>query len=323
MLNSLRLALLTSAVSVALFSGANQAAAMSLIDATKIAVESNPEIGQAIENRHATEFELKQALGLYLPKLDFEASTGAESLSSPSSRAAGLDRNPLYPSQVGLVATYDILDGGFRQSEANRQAARVDGASFRVLERSEFIALQISREYFEIILQQRIIDLSQQNVTFHQATLKNVAATIGNGQLTEADRQQAQERLNAARARVAEAKEQLESSKIDFYKDVGLPITSPSLPGRIGKALPKSLAQAIASGRRTNPRVLIAAADIDAAAAVVAQSASGLGPKVSLEARANTGVDVGGAYGGTTDLSGRVVMKWNLFDGGIKDARVQ
>ncbi|HEV7719609.1 MAG TPA: TolC family outer membrane protein [Arsenicitalea sp.] len=296
---------------------------MSLLDATKIAVQSNPEIGQAIENRQATEFELKQALGLYAPRLDFEASTGAERLDNPSARAAGIQNDPLYPSQVGLVATYDVFDGGYRQSEANRQAARVDGASFRVLERSEFIALQIAREYFEIILQQRIIDLSLQNVAFHQKTLQDVTATIGNGQLTEADKQQAQERLNAARARVAEAKEVLESSKIDFYKDVGIPITAPSLPPRIGKALPNSLADAIAMGRRTNPQVLIAGADLDAASAVVAQSASGFGPKVSLEARANTGLDVGGVAGQTTDLSGRVIMKWSLFDGGIKAAQVQ
>ena len=311
----------TTATLMALATGG--ANAMSLADATRIALESNPEIGQAAENREAIEFELRQAIGLYMPRVDLEASTGAQLLSNPSRRGAGIDDEPLYPNQVGITASYDLFDGGFRQSEANRQAARVDGASFRVLERSEFISLQIARLYFEIILQQRIIDLSRQNVAFHQTTLNDVATAVSNGRLTEADRQQAQERLSAARARVAEATEQLESAKIEFYKYVGLPFSDATMPGRVGKHLPDTLDVAIQAGRVNNPRVLLAGADIDAAAAVVEQSKSGLMPKLSLEAGANTGFDVGGTNGVTSEVQGRLVFRMNIFDGGIKSAEVQ
>ncbi|TIN76682.1 MAG: channel protein TolC, partial [Mesorhizobium sp.] len=44
--------------------------ALTLKEAMAVAVESNPEIGQAIENREAIEFELRQAKGLYLPSVD-------------------------------------------------------------------------------------------------------------------------------------------------------------------------------------------------------------------------------------------------------------
>ena len=49
------------------------ASALTLKEAIAVAVESNPEIGQAIENREAIEFELRQAKGLYLPSVDLEA----------------------------------------------------------------------------------------------------------------------------------------------------------------------------------------------------------------------------------------------------------
>ena len=322
-MKALRTALLGTVASLFALSGADVASALTLTDAMRVAIESNPEIGQAAENREAIEFELRQALGLYMPRVDLEASTGAQLLSNPARRAAGIDDEPLYPTQIGITASYDLFDGGFRQSEANRQAARVDGASFRVLERSEFIALQITRVYFEIVLQQRIIDLSRQNVAFHETTLDNVVAAVTSGRLTEADRQQAQERLSAARVRVAEGTELLETAKIEFYKYVGLPFADPKMPGRIGAALPSSLDAAIAQGRRNNPRVLLAGADIDAAAAVVDQSESGLLPKLSLEARANTGFDVGGVNGQTSEVQGRLVFKMNIFDGGIKSAEVQ
>jgi adhesin transport system outer membrane protein len=321
-LKSFRNALLgTAATLLALLPGV--ASAMSLSEATRIALESNPEIGQAAENREAIEFELRQAMGLYMPRIDVEASTGVQLLSNESRRGAGIEDDPLYPNQVGITASYDLFDSGFRQSEANRQAARIDGASFRVLERSEFIALQIARLYFEIILQQRIIDLSRQNVAFHQTTLDNVISAVNSGRLTEADRQQAQERLSAAKARVAEAMEQLEAAKIEFYKYVGMPFSDGTMPPRVGKDLPETLDVAIAAGRVNNPRVLLAGADIDAAAAMVEQAKSGLGPKLTLEAGANSGWDVGGSNGATHELQGRLVFRMNIFDGGIKSAEVQ
>jgi outer membrane protein, adhesin transport system len=315
--------LLSTVAFTSLLAGALPASALSLREAVRVAIESNPEIGQAAENREAVEFELRQALGLYMPRVDLEASVGAQLLDSPGRRAAGIEHEPLYPSQVGLTASYDIFDGGYRQSEANRQAARVDGASFRVLERSEFIALQIARLYFEIVLQQRIIDLSRQNVAFHQTTLDNVIQAVSSGQLTEADRQQAQERLAAAKARVAEAREQYNAATIEFYKYVGLPFEDPKVPSRVGADLPSSLDEAIAAGRINNPRVLLAGADIDAAAAVVEQSKSGLLPKLTLEAGANTGLDVGGVEGRTSEVQARLVFRMNIFDGGIKNAEVQ
>jgi adhesin transport system outer membrane protein len=72
-----------------------------------------------------------------------------------------------------------------------------------------------------------------------------------------------------------------------------------------------------------NPRVLLAGADIDAASAVVEQSKSGLLPKLTLEAGANHGYDVGGTNGVTSEVQGRLVFRMNIFDGGIKSAEVQ
>lgn len=302
---------------------ATPATAMSLREAVQTALTSNPEIGQAIENREAVEFELKQALGLYAPRLDVEASAGVQRLDSPSRRAGGFADDALVPAQLALVATFDLFDGGFRDAEVQRQAARIDSASFRVLERSEFIALQIARVYYQYILQQRILDLTRQNVSFHDTMLQDVGASIQSGQSTESDRLQVIERLAAAKARVTEAAVELEAARIEFEMFVGAGPGSASLPTRPGSALPNSLQDAIAAGRINNPSARIAEADIDAASALVRQGESAFAPKVQLEGRASTGYDIGGASGATNDLSARVSLRWNIFDGGIREAQVQ
>lgn len=81
------------------------AEAMTLREALQVAMESNPEIGQSIENREAVEFELRQARGLYLPSVDMEASTGVQHLEDESRRLGSIENDPLYPSDVGLTIT--------------------------------------------------------------------------------------------------------------------------------------------------------------------------------------------------------------------------
>ncbi|WEK03744.1 MAG: TolC family outer membrane protein [Candidatus Devosia phytovorans] len=297
--------------------------AMGLNEAVQIALESNPEIGQAIANHDATGFELRQAQGLYAPRVDLDASVGVQLVDNPTRRAQGIDDEGLYPSQVGLSATWDLFDGGFRDSEVARQSSRVDSASYRVLERSEFIALQIVRVYYQVLLQQQIVELTRQNVAFHEGIVNDVASSIDSGQLTEADRFQSIERLAAARARLTEAGVELAAAQIEFKTFVGVMPGAVSAPARAASAIPGSLELAIANSVLNNPRTLSAGADIDAASALVDQAESALFPKLSLEGRVGTGYDISGTDGWNSDARVGLSMRWNIYDGGIRDAQVQ
>lgn len=274
-----------SLLAATLMSGAvlfsTDANALSVKEAMAVALESNPEIGQAIENREAIEFELRQARGLFLPSVDLEASVGARRLDNPSRRGVGIEDDPLYPAEIGLSITQKLFDGGGRRAELERQAARVDSASFRVLERSETIALQVVREYLEYLLQVEIVNEARNNVGFHRSMLGDIGSLISGGALTEADRQQAQERMLSATARLKEAEEELEAAKIRFYKLVGKPLTNPTMPGSVASALPASLDKAIGIARANNPRIKVANADIDAADALVDAARSNMLPEIS------------------------------------------
>ena len=308
--------------SAAALSGSfSSAHAMSLREAVAIAIDSNPTIGQAIQNREAIEFELRQARGLYLPRLDVEGSVGVRRYDSPSQRFQNPGDKTLRPAEAEAVVTQKLFDGFGREAEVERQASRVDGASFRVLERSEYIALAIAREYTEVLLQGRIVGIANENLAFHRRTLSDIGAAVSSGTLTDADKFQAQERLTAALARVKQADEELASARIRFYTLVGLqigvPAPLPALP------LPGTLADAVGTARVKNPQIFMATADIDAAEAQVKASRSRYFPELLLEGRARAGHDIDAAEGRTTDIGGRAVARWNVFDGGITSANEQ
>ena len=315
----LKAALLAAAGAIAL--AAAPANAVELKDAIQIAIDSNPQINQAIQNKEAIEFERKQAQGLYLPQVDVQASAGARRLENPSRRAIGLDDETLAPLEGDLTVQQTLFDSGYRRSELERQAARTDGAATRVGERAEFIALETAREYLNYMLQQRILAAAQDNVAFHDRMAADLGEGVSKGSISIADQQQAQERLQAARARVVQAREDLVSAMIAFTTRTGIPLDSVHMPPQL--PMPGTLDEAVGQARENNPRVKIALADIDAAHAVVKQSRSALGPKVSLELRAREGHDIDGFDGRTNDLQGNVVVRWNLFNGNINRNAVQ
>ena len=179
------------------------------------------------------------------------------------------------------------------------------------------------REYLEIMLQGEIVQESRRNMAVHQQMLGDIGALISGGTLTDADRQQAQERLLAAKARTKEAEEELEGAKTRFLRLVGKPFSNASMPPSMASFLPKSLDEAIGMARANNPRIKVANADIDAADAMVKASRSNLFPEIYLEGRARTGMDIDGADGRTSSLQARVVAKWNLYRGGIDIANEQ
>ncbi len=297
--------------------------AVDMREAIEAAIASNPQINQAAQNKEAIEFEREQAQGLYLPRVDLEVSGGYRKLDNPTRRALGTDDDTLNAWEAGLTVQQTLWDSGARRSELERQASRTDGAAYRVQERSEFIALEVVRSYLNYLLQERLVAIAEDNVTFHDSLSRDLGEGVDQGSISIADSQQAQERLQAARVRKTNAQEELANAGIDFLTLTGIPIDTVTMPDPVTAAVPTSLEAAIGQARTENPLVLEALADIDAAHAVVRAAKSQLGPKISLEGRARTGEDIDGVEGDTTDLQALLVLRWNLFSGGINTANVQ
>ncbi|HEX4874555.1 MAG: TolC family outer membrane protein [Sphingorhabdus sp.] len=319
-----KLMLATPAALLFAISGTAHAQSVDLKSAVELAVESHPEINQAAMNKEAIEFEREQAQGLFLPRITVEGSVGVRRLENPTRRALGIADNELYPMEAGIRGEQILFDSGNRSNELKRQAARTDGAAYRVDERSQFIALQVSRQYLDYLLQQRIVAASQDNVAFHNNLVNDLREGVTKGSISIADQQQAEERLQAAMARLTEAEQDMINTGIAFRTLTGVDIdATATLPPSLRANLPASLPEAIEKVRLQSPRVREAQADLDAAHAVIGKAKADLGPTISLEGNARIGDDIDGFRGETNDLQARVVARWLIFDGGINRAKVQ
>jgi adhesin transport system outer membrane protein len=318
-----KLAGLASAFVLAIVAAPAFAEPVSMQNAMAVAIDSNPQINQAEMNKQAIEFELEQAKGLYLPRLTLEMSAGVRRLENATRRALGIANEELYPLEAQLRAEQTLIDFGRRRGEKLRQAARVDGAALRVLERSEFVALQTARQYLDILLQQRVVAAAEDNLTFHNSLVSDLSSGVTAGSISVADLQQAQERAKAASVRVSEAKEALTNAKIELMALSGLEVDEVQMPPAMLEKLPTSLSEAVGMTRVRHPKVLEAMADVDAANADAKKAKGDFYPTVGIELSGRIGDDIDAFRGETNDLLARAVLRWDIFDGGINRAKYQ
>jgi adhesin transport system outer membrane protein len=297
--------------------------AVDLREAVQSALATNPQIRQAVSNRAATEEELEQGKGLYYPNVSVQGSAGVESLKNPTRRSLGIADHTLWPIEGDLIVDQLVYDSGGREAEIRRQAARSDAAAARVQERSEYVALNVARTYIDYILQQRLVAIAQDNVTFHERLAGDLREGVSKGSISIADQQQAEERLQAARAKVTQAREDLDTAAITFRTLTGMPIDAVNMPPDLSQCMPASLDEAEAIARQENPRVREAVADLATSREEIRAAKADLGPKFSIQGRARAGHDIDGFEGRTTDLQALGVLRWTLYNGGIKEANVR
>ncbi|MCJ8191425.1 TolC family protein [Sphingomicrobium aestuariivivum] len=294
-----------------------------LREAIAYALQTSPEVRQAVHNREATMFERKQAQGLYYPRISVEASAGIRELRNPTRRSLGIANDTLYPREIALTVDQLLWDNGAREAEVGYQAARTDAAAARIEERSEYIALNISRAYIDYLLQQRLVAIAQDNAAFHQGLVNDLQSGVDAGSISIADLQQSQERLQSAQARVVEAQEELDVAAISFERLAGMPIGNVSMPPDLSNAMPDTLGAAIELARLENPMVEEAKHDYAAARELIDKAKGEMGPRFNLEGRVRYGEDIDGFDGITEDYQARGVMRWDVFTGGTNAYNVR
>ena len=153
---------ISAGVVAAVFGGALMAApvqAASLKDAVQATVTNYPEIAEAAANRRAIGQELEQAEGLYYPSVDLAVGAGKEWTDTNT-----IDDEWLTRTEGSITLTQTLIDGGFRAAEVDRQESRIDGAAYRVRERSEAIGLDTVQAYLDVLRNLEVVNLATENL---------------------------------------------------------------------------------------------------------------------------------------------------------------
>ena len=299
--------------------GVGEVEAASLQDSVAKAVSTHPRIGSLQSNRLAIDQELRQARGLYLPQVDLRAAVGPEWSDSPSTRVGDGGSRWDTRKESSIVIQERIFDGFETDNEVAQQKARSKSASFRVGESAQFTGLDAAEAHIEVLRFRSLVELSQTNAAIHGSYLERVTQRTQSGAGTADEIAQAQTRLDQAQAIVAQNMQGLRDSEALYIEAVGdapvdldaVAFPTPQMPADLDNAL-LLLAK--------NPTVKITEADIEVTDALVGLAESRFYPKINLELSARHDADLDGINGRDRDAIALVVLRWNLYRGGIDTA---
>jgi len=303
--------------------GSLAAQAVSISEAIKLALATNPNIGIVASNREAVDEELKQARGLWLPQIDLALGIGRERTNDRTTRTTSPSHENLQREEASLTLQQRLFDGFEANSTIERDMARVESAANRVHENAEFLALDVIGGYVEVLRQRELVRLAEVNLKVHIGILDSLQQRLAGGGGSRADVAQTEARSARARATMTQTLNDLRDAEAAYTRIVGQypdQLEAPEFPDGV---LPDDLDAAVSLANTNNPTTKIFEADVRSSVAEVTIAEVPFFPAVTLEAESeyNDGRDGIDTY----EFNNQVMLRlrWNLFRGGIDRANRQ
>lgn len=299
----------------------------SLPQAVQKTLNTNPDMIIVLSDREIADTERRDALGGLFPSIDINANSGVQSTDSPSTRSSaaavgdGNSEPDLFQNEATITLRQLLFDGLGTWAEVNRREALVTSAENKVFDRAEGLAVDTSEAYLEVLRRNRLLSIAQENLGTHTKYRDMVNKRSEGGGGTVADLRQAESRYGASETTVAQLKGSLADAEASYQRLVGEVPDNLARPDFDFGSLPADVASAVAQTLQTNPAILSAKNELQAAEEAVTSAYSPFMPRFDLELSGTKGHDLDGIQGNNDNAAALVVARWNLLRGGSDNAR--
>lgn len=293
------------------------AAAEPVGDELRQLLEDHPQITASRKSVSASEEQVNQAFGGYLPKVNLTGDTGYEYVDNPSRREYYDDAYGRGRQTAGVVATQVLYDGGLTASNHAMAKRQKDLAVSQSSATTQAVTLEGLTAYINVLRQRELIELSRQNEENikRQLNLENERVQRGSG--IAVDVLQAKSRLQISKERRVTVEGAMKDA-FSRYEQVFGHLPSPetmTLPQPPLNLLPRSLDEALKVALAENPSMAAAEAQKEVASEQRDAASAAYLPTVNLEAAANFEDNKNTVVGERRDYSVLVKANWNVFNG--------
>ncbi|HBZ2980160.1 TPA: TolC family outer membrane protein [Legionella pneumophila] len=301
------------------------ATADTLYEAVQYGMIANPDILLNTAKGLSAKQAIDKAKGGLYPSIDVTGGFGRQRSVNPTS--AAIDDTPsttLNIVESAVELRQRLFAGGGIINEVKRNQYRTQAEQWKTQGIAEDLALEITKNYFGVLLYERLYAYSIENLKAHKAVFKMIKerATAGITRAAEVD--QANARLALAEANKISALADLQEVKINYAKTVGKwpeNLQMPRVPAR--NSLPNNLAKIIEKGLDNHPTVKSSYADIKEAKAQYDVARAAYYPEVNLVLNSSKNKNLGGLAGPNDSDTVALRMNYNAFRGGADAAHIR
>ena len=318
-------AALRAAIVLASLAATGAARAETLGGALGKAYVGNPDLNQQRAAVRVTDENVPRQMSGWRPRVTASADAGV--LNSQTSHFGNPSQNATlnsYPRGVGVQIQQNLWNGnrtvnGVRQAESGVLAAR------ETLRNTEQTVLQNAvTSYMNVLRDTAILGLRRNNIEVLEQQVRQTRDRFSVGEVTRTDVAQVEAQLAGARAEAFTAQSNLQTSLANYRQVIGEAPKSlaPAQPAE--KALPKSVAAAVASSQTEHPLVQAAMHNVDVAALNVKVVEGELYPTLGVTGALSKRWDPSNSIGAQS-FSASVVgtLTVPIYEGGEVYARVR
>ncbi len=300
------------------------AQAMTLSEAIQSTLDNHPELHASMNDRLASDEEVKVAKGGYLPTVDMLVGYGREQTDSPSTRAFG-DHNTetLNARNAELRLRQMLFDGFNTPNEVARTQAVANSRAYFVQGTSERLALRSVEVFLDVLQRREMVSLATNNLQAHQRIHDQIRLRSERGVGSTADLDQSEARLALAANNLYTEQVNLADAEANFFSATGRMPDQLEAPTSIKGELPSDLLAARQTVMENNPFLKSAQADVHAAEKQYEVAKSPFYPRLDLELASRADDNIQGDEGHYNTWRAAVVMNYNLFNGMRDKARLQ
>ncbi|HAT8371038.1 TPA: TolC family outer membrane protein [Legionella pneumophila] len=296
-----------------------------LYEAVQYGMIANPDILLNTAKGLSAKQAIDKAKGGLYPSIDVTGGFGRQRSVNPTS--AAIDDTPsttLNIVESAVELRQRLFAGGGIINEVKRNQYLTEAQKWKTQGIAEDLALEITKNYFAVLLHERLYAYSIENLKAHKAVFKMIKERADAGITRTAEVDQANARLALAEANKISALADLQEVKINYAKTVGKwpeNLQMPHVPAR--KSLPNNLARIIEKGLDNHPTVKSSYADIKEAKAQYDVARAAYYPEVNLVLNSSKNKNLGGLIGPNDSDTVAVRMNYNAFRGGADAARIR
>jgi adhesin transport system outer membrane protein len=291
----------------------SQAGFLTLPEAVRHTVLSNPEVQAAFHEFQAAEQETRVARGGYYPRIDLEAGIGEERIDDPrfSDTDFGRDR-------VSVTLSQMLFDGFATRNEVRRLNHAARTRYYEVMESSEQAAADTARAYFDVLRHRDLVRMSEDNYATHRMIYDQIERRVRAGVSRRVDLEQAAGRLALSESNLLTDATNLHDVSMRYQRIVGeLPpegLEDPKITD--STRLPDSVKQTLQDAYRQSPLMAAAIANLWSSEAAADVTRAAFVPRFDLQARQDVWHDKDDIDGRYEEGVIELVMRYNLYNGG-------
>ena len=287
----------------------SSAHAITLEEATYIAIENNPEVHRTIASFRERGAATALAHDKYYPSLDLKVGFGHET-------TYDTDKS-LTRRETALTFTQPLFDGFETEFEVKRNQAEMEADRWEALIAVENTALEVAESYANVLRQRELVQLAEINLDTHDRIYSQIKLKSDAGVGRQSDLSQITARLAKAHANRLASINNLQDANSQYNFVVGeLPPEEMIYPVPDRDLLPVSLEDAIDQAMTKNPAIEGANWDVKATESFQEASQSYKYPTVEFVLERTWDNNLDGSEGPSEDLLAMVRLDYNLYNGG-------